>query len=761
MANWTGSYVCANSTGTVTSATATTLTKTAAGWPTGGGNHLDNFTVYILTGTGAGQNRVISSNTSSVLTVSSAWTTTPDATSTYEIVLLLSNGDHITGTIDTNTTCRMAIADSATVYFDGLYSLRSQGSSITNFTKTETTLSTFEPNNKTVQGKSDFWREIGPDDASFTGTYSIAYIKLIGGNRFSAAAVDALSTMSTIKRIWMEQCDGGFGTEGGATPTVNQTMTEIFMRGKGQGNDSGNAFNFNSVSSSTTQTFLKIWIESGKNVPLDYHSTGPSSQVICRCVMKDTFSVNAPGVGTSKTFRFEDCYFVNNQPTDSSSAQGLLDASSTSAWTTKFMRNVYYYSRVCSSGAGANSAKFNASFNDYSSKFYQLNALFNCAASTMNQLTSDNDYISGMTAALPSTVDPSTATTSTASPVQYSNLTATRTNVKAVRNRPHTIDNIVVGTPTASACVITFDAVNGAVSGQGSTTVNSDSASGQAVLNVASVTGFEVGEIVEINYGGARSEEKEISSIGASSLTMTANLTFTHTAAQADTVKKQLRHYGLPFIKYGTATGVYTMQTALPAVEDWGLVYCNIVNTYQGKVHAWKQYGHSVTLAGLSPKTIYYAKPGYYTPDGTEVLDAEQTFVTLPESTIDYYSIEGAWSVDDSQNFLLSFWLEKNGTIITTLLGAGSYTVYDYAEAAVSGLTESGITANADGVYKITPAAGSALSVSTHFRIKASIIYNTETKTGYIELSNISAVIESIARQTKSLLFTGTGISRP
>ena len=70
-----------------------------------------------------------------------------------------------------------------------------------------------------------------------------------------------------------------------------------------------------------------------------------------------------------------------------------------------------------------------------------------------------------------------------------------------------------------------------------STTVDADSASGQTVLNVTTTNGFVVGESVIINKDGAREETKVIASIQTGvSLTMTVNLTYTHTGAQADTV---------------------------------------------------------------------------------------------------------------------------------------------------------------------------------------------------------------------------------
>lgn len=69
-------------TGTATAGASTTLTNSAKSWGT---NMWANYQVRITAGTGKGQIRTISSNTGTVLTVSSAWTVTPDATSVYSI----------------------------------------------------------------------------------------------------------------------------------------------------------------------------------------------------------------------------------------------------------------------------------------------------------------------------------------------------------------------------------------------------------------------------------------------------------------------------------------------------------------------------------------------------------------------------------------------------------------------------------------------------------------------------------------------------
>lgn len=76
-------------TGTATSATSTTLVNSGKAWTT---NQWSNYQVRITGGTGIGQIRSISSNTGTTLTISTAWTITPDATSTYAIE---GNDDYI------------------------------------------------------------------------------------------------------------------------------------------------------------------------------------------------------------------------------------------------------------------------------------------------------------------------------------------------------------------------------------------------------------------------------------------------------------------------------------------------------------------------------------------------------------------------------------------------------------------------------------------------------------------------------------------
>ncbi|MEW6432682.1 MAG: Ig-like domain-containing protein [Myxococcota bacterium] len=69
--------------GTATAGTATTLTDSTRTWTA---NQWRGYTLAITGGTGAGQQRVVASNTATQLTVASAFSPAPDATSTFALI---------------------------------------------------------------------------------------------------------------------------------------------------------------------------------------------------------------------------------------------------------------------------------------------------------------------------------------------------------------------------------------------------------------------------------------------------------------------------------------------------------------------------------------------------------------------------------------------------------------------------------------------------------------------------------------------------
>ena len=86
-------------TGTATGGGAATLTDAGASFQTTD-NGLAGVPVYILSGTGSGQERIIQSNTGTQFTVSQAWVTQPDATSVYLIGYIESRWRYVWNSFD-------------------------------------------------------------------------------------------------------------------------------------------------------------------------------------------------------------------------------------------------------------------------------------------------------------------------------------------------------------------------------------------------------------------------------------------------------------------------------------------------------------------------------------------------------------------------------------------------------------------------------------------------------------------------------------
>lgn len=617
MANWSGTYtITAGTTGTATAGSATTLTNSGATWPTGA-QSLANFTVRILSGTGAGQTRVITSNTATVLTVPT-WGTNPDATSVYEIVLIFANNDHITAALTLSTNIITELADSATILFDGSYILTLSGNVTIRWAKAEGTLCTFDSNSRTTQGKRGFWQYLNLSNLS--NAPAMSYLRIRDATyclviSFSTAAGD----LTGVKRLWFENTTNAFSLGVSSSAAVT-TLQEFFFKNTSArlavAAENNNVF-----------TWQKSWQENCDGGGISKLSNATTTLQYRDIVSYNSWSNSQGNTAAAQTMRVYDNYVGLSQNVTGPGGLIFLGSQSAADAGTHYMsRNVFIGSRIIYN-ASACTANYYSQFNDCASTQNSSFRYNDSGAGAFTAFTSDNDYIAGTNGAISENIDTTASTTSTSSPQQYQNLTATRTNPKSVRNKPLTADN-VVATPTADTCAVTFDCQNGAVAGQGSTTINVDSNSGQATINVASVTGFEVGEIVELGYGTARAETVRLSAVGASTLTAETNLTFSHTAAQADTVKKQLRHWGLAFIRYGLTSGIYTDQTDVPNQEDWGLIYTSIKKTFNGVAYDWKKTGHSDTITGLEPGTTYYATAYFYTPLGEVGASTEFTFTT-------------------------------------------------------------------------------------------------------------------------------------
>ena len=619
MANWGGTANIANATGTLTSADATTATNTGASWPTGG-TGLASLHIRILSGPGASTTPVlIASNTSQIITISGSWPSgTPDNTSTYEIVLRLKNNDHITSSLLCGTNCIVECEDSATIYVDGNYNLKfADASTVVRLAKTEATMITFCANNRTTTGVIGSWGYVWPA-ANFTTPAQIQFIK-IQDSQYGMPLTG--QDLTGVHHIWVDGMTQDSGFNDGAMP-AKMIYRNALITGSQIHMTFGCTGNYEAIYD--TCVFIGIG-------DVLWKATGCQTQTVRNCVFFDPAWAGYIDNSAGMTYRIYDSY-INN----AASSQRLVgNASAASAGAYALRRNTIKTSRsiYCSTGCNATCV---SAFNDLVPTYVRSSsyAYTDVTSTNFSALTSNSDYISGQLGALQVNVDTSESTTSTASPKQYKNLTATRTNAKSVMNKPLTIDNISISNITSSGATVSFDCANGAVSGQGSTTVNADSSAVQATLGVTSTTGFEVAELVEVGFGTARAEVLRVLSINAGvSLTFETNLAYAHTAVQADTVKKQLRHAALPYIEIGVASGVYQKGTALPEPDTWPLFYTGLRTSYDGMSFAFKKTGHSINLTCPLANTTYYIKCYGYNILGVALTSAETTFTTLAEAT--------------------------------------------------------------------------------------------------------------------------------
>jgi len=576
----------------------------------------------MLTGSNAGLERVISSNTSTQITVSYAFPNSIIAGDTYEIVLLFKDGDHFVANTTLGTNIISEYEDNGTFYVDGLYviNLASTATSVVRGIKTINTMIEFTFNNPSTQGTYGAWSYIDLSAAANSNNINIQFWKISHSvNGILTRSGSPQSDGSNIRYIWANFTSTSCYYNLGLTLDKNATYSNLLFTAS-----RGSRVTLSGNTSTFIATAEKIWSEDTLNGGVTF---GTNSNIIVRdCVFNGTSNMQI-NLASGFTRRIQDCYIstvggdsIVLGPATASGSSGSFIAS----------RNIITMGRFAYGPSGTGTSTIETRFNDFVPKMYTaFRAIDYESATTFSSAKSDNDYISGTNNATPSNVDTTANTTSTATPPQYRNLTSARTNPKNVRNRPLEIDNVVIGTITSSSATITFDCKNGAVVGHGSTTVNADSGAGTSILDVADTNGFEVGEIIEIGFGTARFEEARVAFIGGSSLTLETNLVYTHTAAQSDTVKKQLRIKALPFIRFGTVSGVYDHQSTLPDKKDWGLIWTEIKDTFNGIQYAWKHYGHSVTLSNLKPSTTYYFKCYAYSPI-SDLLEAvsEGTFTT-------------------------------------------------------------------------------------------------------------------------------------
>ncbi len=94
----------------------------------------------------------------------------------------------------------------------------------------------------------------------------------------------------------------------------------------------------------------------------------------------------------------------------------------------------------------------------------------------------------------------------------------------------------------------------------------------------------------------------------------------------------------------------------------------------------------------------------------------------------DIYQSKCSIAINANNAFYGTFWIEKNGQLQLNNLGTCEYIVYDADRNDIVLLQETGLTANADGIFRLTPVSAEDLIDLTHFYIRVSINFDGDLR---------------------------------
>lgn len=106
-------------------------------------------------------------------------------------------------------------------------------------------------------------------------------------------------------------------------------------------------------------------------------------------------------------------------------------------------------------------------------------------------------------------------------------------------------------------------------------------------------------------------------------------------------------------------------------------------------------------------------------------------------TSIDLYETKAAWSINDVNQFEITIWANKNNNLVTpstATLGTASYQIFDKDGLAIVGMSGSGISANANGLYAMTPVTNLLDEDRDHYEIRTTVSVDGEARSNYTRI---------------------------
>lgn len=102
-------------------------------------------------------------------------------------------------------------------------------------------------------------------------------------------------------------------------------------------------------------------------------------------------------------------------------------------------------------------------------------------------------------------------------------------------------------------------------------------------------------------------------------------------------------------------------------------------------------------------------------------------------ATAEIYEARAGVSIENNL-FYANFFLVKNGAVVKAGLGDAEYRMFDRDRVLVSGLSQAGLSADAEGLYKITPVAATNLDDLNHYILEVTISFDGQDRINYIPI---------------------------
>lgn len=113
-------------------------------------------------------------------------------------------------------------------------------------------------------------------------------------------------------------------------------------------------------------------------------------------------------------------------------------------------------------------------------------------------------------------------------------------------------------------------------------------------------------------------------------------------------------------------------------------------------------------------------------------------------TSIDTYDVTASYSTDENGDFKVVAWANKNASLAispSAILGTASYSIYDRAGVLVSGMSGSGISPNAQGLY-VFPVVTSLLNKMYSYQMRISILVDGEQRVNFITIPENQDIIQ-------------------